>query len=61
MDNHFHILLQSGNTSLSLFMRRILTGYAVKDNKLYKRSGHLFQNRYKSIENRWGRKDIDIN
>lgn len=30
-------------------MRRLLTSYAVYFNKRYKRAGHLFQNRYKSI------------
>ena len=30
-------------------MRRLLTGYAVTFNLRYKRHGHLFQNRYKSI------------
>jgi hypothetical protein len=30
-------------------MRRLMTGYAVTYNKRHKRSGHLFQNRYKSI------------
>ena len=30
-------------------MRRVLTGYAVSFNLKYRRSGHLFQNRYKSI------------
>jgi hypothetical protein len=30
-------------------MRRLLTGYAVSHNLRHKRSGHLFQNRYKSI------------
>lgn len=49
MDNHFHILLQTGKTSISEFMRRILTGYAVNYNKIHNRAGHLFQNRYKSI------------
>jgi hypothetical protein len=34
---------------LSIFMRRLLTGYAVVYNRKYARSGHLFQNRYKSI------------
>jgi len=47
--NHFHLLLRSGPEGLSLFMRRLLTGYAVSFNKRYKRSGHLFQNRYSSI------------
>ncbi|MBI4707734.1 MAG: transposase [Candidatus Omnitrophica bacterium] len=49
MDNHFHILLQTGETSLAEFMRGVLTGYAVNYNKKQKRVGHLFQNRYKSI------------
>lgn len=30
-------------------MRRLLTGYAVAFNRRHNRSGHLFQNRYKSI------------
>ena len=30
-------------------MRRLLTGYAVSFNLRHRRSGHLFQNRYKSI------------
>jgi len=30
-------------------MRKLLTGYAVTFNRRYRRSGHLFQNRYKSI------------
>jgi len=30
-------------------MRRLLTGYAITFNKRYRRHGHLFQNRYKSI------------
>ncbi len=49
LDNHFHLLLQTGPTPLSTFMRRLLTGYAVSFNRRRKRSGHLFQNRYKSI------------
>jgi putative transposase len=30
-------------------MRRLLTGYVVSFNRRYRRHGHLFQNRYKSI------------
>jgi len=47
--NHFHALLRTGATPLSKVMRRLMTGYAVTFNKRHKRSGHLFQNRYKSI------------
>ena len=49
MSNHMHILLKSGPEGLSLFMRRLLTGYAITYNIRHKRHGHVFQNRYKSI------------
>ena len=49
MTNHFHLLLRPRETKLSVFMRRLLTGYAIVFNLQHKRSGHLFQNRYKSI------------
>ena len=47
--NHFHLLLRTSKINLSTFMRRLLTGYAVNFNYSHKRSGHLFQNRYKSF------------
>ncbi len=47
--SHFHLLLRTGPTPLSKVMRRLMTGYAVTFNKRHRRSGHLFQNRYKSI------------
>ena len=49
MTNHAHILLRSSEYGLSGYMRRLLTGYAIRYNKRHKRYGHLFQNRYKSI------------
>lgn len=49
MNNHFHLLVRTGNTSLSNSMRKLLTGYVVNYNRRHKRYGHLFQNRYKSI------------
>jgi len=49
MDNHFHLLLRTGNRSISTSMRKLLTGYVVNFNCRHKRHGHLFQNRYKSI------------
>jgi putative transposase len=47
--NHVHILLRTGAAPLARLMRRLLTGYAVSFNLRHQRSGHLFQNRYKSI------------
>ena len=49
MPNHFHLLLRTGCTPIAGVMRKLLTGYAVTFNRKYKRRGHLFQNRYKSI------------
>ena len=49
MSNHAHILLKSSSFGLASYMRRLLTGYAIFYNQRYRRHGHLFQNRYKSI------------
>ena len=47
--NHFHLLLRTGPVPISTVMRRLLTGYALWYNRRYRRHGHLFQNRFKSI------------
>lgn len=49
MPNHFHLLIRSSDLPLSDLMRRLMTGYAGYFNRRHRRSGHLFQNRYKSI------------
>ena len=49
LETHFHLLVRTGNQSLSHSMRKLLTGYVVNFNRRHKRYGHLFQNRYKSI------------
>jgi REP element-mobilizing transposase RayT len=49
MRNHAHLLFFSGPAGISKFMRRLLTGYALRYNRRHRRNGHLFQNRYKSI------------
>ncbi len=49
MSNHVHILFKSGKKGISAVMRKLLTWYAVYYNRRHKRSGHLFENRYKSI------------
>lgn len=49
MPNHVHLLVRTGNQSISSSMRKLLTGYVVNFNRRHKRYGHLFQNRYKSI------------
>ena len=49
MDNHVHLLFKSGKDGISSVMRKLLTWYAHYFNHRYNRTGHLFQNRYKSI------------
>ena len=49
MSNHFHLLLRTDEHLLSPLMRRLMTGHAVTYNRRYRRRGHLFQNRFKSI------------
>jgi REP element-mobilizing transposase RayT len=49
LGNHFHLLLRCNRIELSNVMRRLLTSYAINFNHRHSRSGHLFQNRYKSI------------
>ena len=49
MPNHFHLILRTGQVQISAVMRRLLTGYALSFNRRHHRSGHLFQNRFKSV------------
>jgi len=49
LPNHAHLLVRTGTRPLARSMRALLTGYAGAFNRRYKRIGHLFQNRYKSI------------
>ncbi|MCW8895993.1 MAG: transposase [Sulfurimonas sp.] len=48
MDNHYHLLIETQKENLSTFMRIINANYAQYFNKRYQRSGHLWQDRYKS-------------
>ena len=49
MPNHFHLLLETKDSNLSLAMKRILGLYTVCFNRRHKRIGHLFQGRYKAL------------
>jgi len=49
MGNHYHILLRTNEANLSRTMQWIQTAYSVYYNRNHKRSGHLFQGRYKSV------------
>jgi putative transposase len=49
LSNHFHLLVRTGRQPIFRSMKKLLTGYVVNFNLRHKRTGHLFQNRYKSI------------
>lgn len=49
MTNHFHFLLTTPDGNLSEFMRQFNIAYTYTFNRRHKRSGHLYQGRYKSF------------
>lgn len=48
MGNHAHLLIKLGDYELQSVFRRLNTAYAYYFNLKYDRTGHLFQDRYKS-------------
>jgi len=49
MPNHFHILItQQDGGSISRFMQKLTTAYVMYYNKKYKRTGSLFEGKFKS-------------
>ena len=48
MSNHYHLLIEIRQENLSKFMRQLNMNYAIYFNKKYKRTGHLWQGRFKS-------------
>jgi len=49
MSNHFHLLVCTPKPNLSEFMRHFNISYTGAFNRKYKRSGHLYQGRYKAF------------
>ena len=50
MPNHFHLLVRTAKVPLSQGMRSLMSGYAGYFNRRHRRDGHVFQNRFKSID-----------
>ena len=48
MNNHVHLLIQDCNNAIATVMKSIETSYAYWYNHKYERSGHVFQDRFKS-------------
>lgn len=49
MNNHVHLLIESGNIHIGKFMQELLTNYVQYFNWRWSRIGHLLQDRYKNI------------
>ena len=49
MSNHYHILLRTNQANLSKSMQWLALTYTRRFNNRHSRSGHLFQDRFKSI------------
>ncbi|MDR4497950.1 MAG: transposase [Candidatus Scalindua sp.] len=49
MENYFHLILNTPSGNLNRFAQRFNTTYTVYYNRRHKRSGHLYQGRYKAI------------
>jgi len=48
MANHVHLLIKSETEDIGNIIRRITVGYVFYHNNQYGRTGHLFQNRFRS-------------
>ena len=48
MSNHYHLLIETRQENLSKLMKLLNGNYSIYFNKKYKRSGHLWQGRFKS-------------
>ena len=48
MSNHVHLLLKEGEIVIGKLMKKLGISYLYRFNQKYNRSGHLFQDRYKS-------------
>jgi len=49
MDNHIHMLIEVSEVPLAKIMQGIQQVYTQHYNKKYKRTGHVFQQRYKAV------------
>ena len=49
MTNHYHLVVRTLNPNLNKFMHFLNTAFTVWANKKYRRTGHLFEGRYKAI------------
>ena len=49
MDNHYHLLLETPEANLGRACQWLNVSFSVWFNRRYRRSGHVFQGRFKSV------------
>lgn len=49
MDNHYHLLIETPDSNLSMGMRHLNGVYTQTFNRRHKRVGHVFQGRFKAV------------
>jgi REP element-mobilizing transposase RayT len=49
MDNHYHLLIETPDANLSRGMRQLNGVYTQSYNRRHKKTGHIFQGRYKAV------------
>jgi REP element-mobilizing transposase RayT len=49
MENHYHLMIETPEGNLTKGMRQLNGVFTQRSNRRHKRSGHLFQGRYKAI------------
>jgi REP element-mobilizing transposase RayT len=49
MSNHFHLIIETPKANLSEFMRQFNISYTGYYNRRHRRSGHLYQGRFKAV------------
>lgn len=49
MDNHYHLIIETPDANLSRGMRQLNGVYTQTYNRRHKKTGHIFQGRYKAI------------
>jgi putative transposase len=49
MSNHFHLIVETPKANLSEFMRQFNISYTGYYNRRHRRSGHLYQGRFKAV------------
>ena len=60
MNNHYHLLLENVEAELSRAVQWLNSGYGMWFNRRHRRTGHLFQGRFKAVVVEWERWGLEL-